>query len=89
MKPEQFIRIKTGKGTYEGDLARVWDIDDNKKNVEVQLVPRLALNEEEEQKEGEDLDENDKRRTAFQQARMRAKKRIRPPQRLFDPNEVP
>lgn len=71
-------------------MARIYDIDDNKKSVEVQLVPRLALNEEEEAADdnGEELDETEKRKRNFQEARMRAKKKLRPPARLFDPNEV-
>ncbi|WFD00918.1 transcription elongation factor spt5 [Malassezia yamatoensis] len=77
-----WVRLKRGK--YAGDLAQVLDMAENGEEVGVKLVPRIDLNP----------DEND---SYTDRAGRKRKKPInstltalgfRPPQRLFNPEEV-
>jgi transcription elongation factor SPT5 len=82
LQPFQYVRLK--RGLYEGDLAQVIEIYDNRNKVMVRMVPRLAPEDKEENNQSDDEEEKGseakKDKKKFQE---NARKRIRPPQRLF------
>lgn len=69
----QWVRIK--QGLYGGDLGLVEEISDNK--VTLRLIPRLDLNKDQQKSTG--IKEKSKNKFS----------NIRPPQRIFNPSQVP
>jgi transcription elongation factor SPT5 len=74
--PGSWVRVRRGK--YQGDLGQVVDVTDNGEDVGLKLVPRIDLNPKDEGSS----DPNKKRKKAVPVGG------IRPPQRLFNYEEV-
>ena len=93
LKPFQYVRIK--KGLYEGDLGQVVEVQENKNRALIRLVPRLTPgnDNEDNEKDGDDDKEeektskNKKASQGIKRFQEQAKKKIRPPQRIFVPSE--
>jgi transcription elongation factor SPT5 len=84
IKLNQWVRIK-GKGLpYGGDLALVVDLMDQNTFALIKMIPRIDYAELEEiyRRKDDDVD-NDTRKK-----RPRSNKTIRPPQRMFDEEEI-
>ena len=77
-----WVRIKRGK--YAGDLAQVLDVAENGEEVGLKLVPRIDLNPSEQQTY---TDRAGRKRKKPVNAALTAAG-FRPPQRLFNPEEV-
>lgn len=74
----QWVRIKSG--IYEGDIGKVYQYDDTRSKIVVQVVPRLDRNEG-------DGEETKERKGGLERYRQQMKKKMRPPQRFFVPSE--
>ncbi|WFD34863.1 transcription elongation factor spt5 [Malassezia cuniculi] len=77
-----WVRVKRGK--YAGDLAQVLDVAENGEEVGLKLVPRIDLNPSEQQTY---TDRAGRKRKKPVNAALTAAG-FRPPQRLFNPEEV-
>ncbi|KAF8655012.1 hypothetical protein AX16_003283 [Volvariella volvacea WC 439] len=74
--PGSWVRMRRGK--YQGDLAQVMDIAENGEDVGLRFIPRIDLRPRD-----DSLDGSKKRKK-----NAPAPGNIRPPQRLFNPDEV-
>jgi transcription elongation factor SPT5 len=77
--PGTWVRIKRGK--YQGDLAQVVDVTENGEDVGLKFVPRIDLTPKDEA--GQDAGFGKKRKKVSTAAGT-----LRPPQRLFNYEEV-
>jgi transcription elongation factor SPT5 len=75
VRPNDWVRMKRGK--YAGDLAQVIRLHESGETVVVRLIPRLGL-EDQEEEEGQ----------AKEIKGTKRKQKTRPAQRLFDPDYV-
>ncbi|KAI9323900.1 hypothetical protein BX666DRAFT_2038802 [Dichotomocladium elegans] len=66
-----WVRVK--RGVYTGDLGKVLEISDSQDSAVIKLIPRLALEPQE-----EDLDRKRKKGSSM----------LRPPQRFFNPERL-
>jgi transcription elongation factor SPT5 len=73
--PGSWVRIRRGR--YQGDLAQVMDITENGEDVGLKFIPRIDLNPKD-----DSLDSRKRKKAGL------AAGSIRPPQRLFNPEEV-
>jgi transcription elongation factor SPT5 len=83
VEPGQFARIK--KGLYKGDLALIDAIDESGKSVKIKLVPRLTSGGV----GSEGHEEGDKNGQYEKFGEDGKKMSMRPPKRIFTPNDFP
>eukprot|EP00003_Mantamonas_plastica_P024911 TRINITY_DN4761_c0_g2_i6.p1 TRINITY_DN4761_c0_g2~~TRINITY_DN4761_c0_g2_i6.p1 ORF type:complete len:577 (+),score=226.37 TRINITY_DN4761_c0_g2_i6:363-2093(+) len=74
LEPGDWVRLR--RGVYKGDIGRVVTINDVTNRAEVKFVPRL------------DLTEIENAAKENRKASKRVKNRVRPPQRLFNPEQI-
>lgn len=88
LKRGDWVRVK--RGIYANDLAQVVEYDPSNEKVTVKLVPRLDLEAYKNREMAKPVDEEDGNTDGKGTKRKRANavKTTRPPQRLFNPDDV-